>query len=769
MYPGPVRNLLLHGREQLHFFSFMQRKMSGSVRLARRIARQATIPVADLPTFLCPGILRITHLQPTQNSPKHARPLPRASQRRHATSISSNSPISLSAGPGPLLETLPQQCPGCGALSQTVDQDQPGFYTRSRKAVRNYLQKKSFPKSSEEDDIVKAALENAGSLAETISLGDFSSPGKRGDFSNMNCSDSITVKSIESPVCDRCNNLKNHETGVSIYHPSVQNLQDTIFESPYKYNHIYHVLDAADFPMSLVPGLHKLLHLTPQRSLNRRSKTGRFYHGRKTEVSFIVTRSDLLAPLKTQVDSMMPYLREVLRDALGSAGENVRLGNVRCVSAKQAWWTKELKEEIWKRGGGGWMVGKVNVGKSQLLHDVFPKGRKERDKSLGKQTHSTAAGVSKTIQDIALERNTTVTSGNAALSLTNRAAIENETGVYNESANEVEAGIESLHDPALKRAFTAQEEFEESYDSTGTDSLDTSSLLPPAPLEVDYPTMPLVSALPGTTASPIRLPFGNGKGELIDLPGLSRGDLELHVQQKYRPDLVMRSRVRPLQEVIKPGQSLLLGGFIRITPTTPDLIILGYAFTPIHPHLTSTEKAIGIQMQTRDSTVVNISEPGTGEKIASAGTFHLKWDVTRQRTGPITAPEAVGIKPERLPYRVLATDILIESCGWVELIAQVRKKPGEMLQPKEQKTLGERSEKDFNFEKKLDDETIDPSWPAVEVFSPEGKFIASRRPMNAWLYVANKPTKGHLQGRPRKSMKGVKKAEKRGRVIKVPL
>jgi hypothetical protein len=466
---------------------------------------------------------------------------------------------------------------------------------------------------------------------------------------------------------------------------------------------------------------------------------------------------------------MMPYLREVLRDALGSAGENVRLGNVRCVSAKQAWWTKELKEEIWKRGGGGWMVGKVNVGKSQLFHDVFPKGRKERDKSLGKQTHSTAAGVIKTIQDIAVERTTTSTAEDVPLSLADGAAIEKETGVYHEAANEVEAGMESLHGAALKHAFTAQEEFEEGYESIGTESLDTSSLLPPAPLEVDYPTMPLVSALPGTTASPIRLPFGNGKGELIDLPGLSRGDLELHVQQKYRPDLVMRSRVRPSQEVIKPGQSLLLGGFIRITPTTPDLIILGYAFTPIHPHLTSTEKAIGIQTQIRESTVVNISEPGTGEKIASAGTFHLKWDVTRQRTGPITAPEAVGIKPERLPYRVLATDILIESCGWVELVAQVRKKPGEMLQSKEQKTLGERSDKDFNFEKKLDDETIDPSWPAVEVFSPEGKFIACRRPMNAWLHVANKPTKGHLQGRPRKSMKGVKKAEKRGRVIKAPL
>jgi len=64
---------------------------------------------------------------------------------------------------------------------------------------------------------------------------------------------------------------------------------------------------------------------------------------------------------------MMPYLTTVLRDALGRSGKDVRLGNVRCVSAIRGWWTPTLKEEIFKRGGGGWMVGKVNVGKSQFL------------------------------------------------------------------------------------------------------------------------------------------------------------------------------------------------------------------------------------------------------------------------------------------------------------------------------------------------------------------------------------------------------------------
>jgi hypothetical protein len=480
--------------------------------------------------------------------------------------------------------------------------------------------------------------------------------------------------------------------------------------------------------MSLVPGLHKLLHLTPLRSRNRRSKTGRFYHGRKTEVSFVITRSDLLAPQKTQVDSMMPYLRAVLRDALGRTAKDVRLGNIRCVSAKQGWWAKELKEEIWKRGGGGWMVGKVNVGKSQLFHDIFPKGRRTKDKVLSRKlVPSIASDARDEIKEYAPDSGAVVA----------------------ESQTPKDETVEEV--PALSGELL---DIREEYDSTEADSLDTSSLLPPVPPEEDYPAMPLVSSLPGTTASPIRLSFGNGKGELIDLPGLSRGDLELHVQPEHRSELVMRSRIRPEQKVIKAGQSLLLGGFIRITPTTPDLIILAYAFTPIQAHLTATEKAINTQMHNGSPNVVNISLPETAVKIKSAGTFHLKWDVTKERSGPITRPEAAGISPERLPYKVLATDILIEGCGWVELVAQIRKRSGEIDSP------GNKAD-DWEAEAETSHQVIDPSWPAVEVFTPNGKFVSSRRPMNAWLNFAQKPGGSQTKGRPRRAMKGVKKVEKR--------
>lgn len=634
--------------------------------------------------------------------------------------------------------------------------------------------------SSEEDKVfehsITLAKEKDPRLVESLNLealtsrqGTFSSSYQHLALANISA---VAVKPAIAPLCERCHYLKHHETGVSIHHPSIQSIQDTIFESPYKYNHVYHVIDAADFPMSMIPGLQKLLHMTPLRSLNRRSKTGRFYHGKKTEISFIITRSDLLAPKKEQVDSMMPYLRTVLRDSLGRAGTDVRLGNVRCISAKQGWWTKELKEDIWNRGGGGWMVGKVNVGKSQLFHEVFPKGRRGTQGFYVKSSASPAPVVKSAFTKFSpmavegirhdLSQSSDLDSPSSGHTFTappGKGFAEN--GVQYAEDQELptstssEIAVNSLAAATDHHELASTAQLDEEYFDDET--LDTHSLLPPAQIETDYPEMPLVSSLPGTTASPIRVPFGNGKGELIDLPGLSRGDLELQVLPEHRSTLVMRSRVRPEQHVIKPGQSLLLGGFIRITPTTPDVVFLAYSFNPLNPHLTSTEKAIGTQTQTRESNVENISLPGTGEKVTSAGIIHLKWDVTKQRTGPITARDAARIRVERLPFRVMSADILIEGCGWVELTAQIRKRPGEMSGSEDRpSSFGE-------------EEDVDPQWPTVEVFTPTGKFIGVRRPMNAWLNFAQKPSEKKASSRPRRSMKGMKKLTRQRARGKMPM
>lgn len=545
--------------------------------------------------------------------------------------------------------------------------------------------------------------------------------------------------SEKPPVCDRCHGLMHYSTTgdtakMTMFHPTVESLRETIEESPHKYNHIYHVIDAADFPMSLIPRLNVLLGDIPLRSRNRRSRLSKFYKDRKTEMSFIITRSDLLAPTKEMVDALMPYLREVLRDTLGRLGGRVRLGNLNCVSAKRGWWTTTIKEDIWNRGGAGWMVGKVNVGKSQLFEAVYPKGRMTEGK------HADRASVS----------------------------------TYPRNA----VGAESMADAGAER--------EEAWED-----LDVGDLLPPPQPAQNYPEMPVVSSLPGTTASPIRVPFGNGKGELIDLPGLARSDLELFVKEEHRQSLIMKKRIVPEQISVRSGKSLILGGgLIRITPRTPDMIFLMYNFTPIDEHLTMTEKAIGFQDQTRESVgLENITLPGAGDKMKHAGTFKLCYDVTKKRAGPLTRKNAVGLDVERLPFRVISVDILIEGVGYVEVVAQVRARDfdrwssmqreadrriddGEERPGREDRAAASDDPFDELINKRKDSMGAmaaparappprpEPDWPAVDVFSPEGRFVGSRMPINGWL--SNKPRvlPEHKKSRPRRSMKGQKKMAK---------
>ncbi|KAM7218803.1 hypothetical protein V8F06_005817 [Rhypophila decipiens] len=653
---------------------------------------------------------------------------------------------------------LPENCVGCGAFSQTTIPGEPGYYNLARKVVKEYMgiiapEARRRPRS-EAENVVKQALEG-------LDLQKLATTGV--DLTHMLPSETVESKEsvLKTPLCDRCHDLKhNSNNGIALHHPELEDLMDTLSASPYKYNHIYHVLDAADFPMSLLPKLRSILEIMPLRSQNRRATASRFFRGRKMELSFIITRSDLLGHSKEKVDHLMPYLREVLRDALGRLGRNVRLGNVRCVSAKRNWWTTELKNEIFQRGGAGWMVGKVNVGKSALFAEVFPKGH----------TLDTPP----------------------------------------------------KHDIRVKISPRAQEgEFEEPRNQLVSDRDRTSAeaaLLPAPREETKYPDMPIHSPIPGTTAAPIRISFGNGKGELIDLPGISRGDLSLHVKEEKRGDLIMTQRPWPEEQSVPFGRSLLLGGFIRITPKTPNLQFLASAFTPLEVHAAQTSKCIAVQEQLEDAPKVeNISRPGTGSQIKSAGTFALKYDVTMQRAGSVV--RAMMMRNEnpskravldKLPFRVLGVDILIEGVGWVEIVAQVRKRdflhepvpllgPAQLAKPtktkavkkeaekpkettttwsktgllqtldlsdpnapkEEEKILEEEQDEDFETEGQEEEakqnavQEEESMWPTVEVFTPEGRFIGARRPMSA--YMINKPADKRFSKRQRKSMKGVDK------------
>ncbi|RKF57455.1 putative p-loop containing nucleoside triphosphate hydrolase [Golovinomyces cichoracearum] len=621
------------------------------------------------------------------------------------------------------LGKLPRQCPGCGAPSQIINKQGPGFYDLRRHAIRKYLGLTKSNSKRDYQDIVRIALQKSASLnLDPEAFGVPQTPHP--------------VYDKEVVKCCRCRNLLNHRIGIPIEHPSIDSIRDTIDETSYKYNHIYHVIDAADFPMSVIPGLQSVLNIAPLRSKNRRAKTGKFYNNRITEISFVITRSDLLAPLKEQVDSMMPYLQLTLRDALGRSADGARLGNIHCVSVKRDWWTKELKENVWSRGGAGWMIGKLNVGKSKLFGSIFPKGRKF---SVMDEEHLSSPTAKSSLQNLEgdVDENTNI----------KKDYRDENTKEVNE---EVPDNIEQTPEKQISKNTNHQDS---EISDMSVETFDPDSLLPPAPPELNYPTMPIVSDLPGTTASPIRLTFGNGKGELIDLPGLKRGDLDSHIKSEYQSTLVMTSRVEPIQDSIKPGQSLLLGGFIRITPTNPDITILAYAFTSIESHLTSTLKAIGTQTETRDSAVLNIALPGTGSKIASAGKFLLKWDVTKQRTGPVTARDAGRVNVEKLPYLVIATDILVEGCGWVELVAQVSKRNGDSII----KPLSLDSE-DKEITQEVENQETGEVWPGVEVFTPHGKYISARRPMNAWSFISKK--QGRIEARPRRPVAGHNKKKK---------
>ncbi|KAK3905894.1 hypothetical protein C8A05DRAFT_30253 [Staphylotrichum tortipilum] len=676
---------------------------------------------SELPLYLCPAFRSLSTSSAANTATRRrCHPPARPIQVRRLHSESAWSP---STEPPPLsrkpTKTLPLQCHGCGALAQTTVPDQAGYYDVSRKAIRQYLgleEEKVNQRLLDADSVVQRALQSVdvdGLELQGINLRSLMPESKPRP----------AAASDKPPLCDRCHSLVHHTAGTSIYHPSIESLRDTIDETPYKKNHIYHVLDAADFPMSLLSGLHNLLDVN-LRTQNRRSKLVKYRHGRQMDMSFVITRSDLLASQKEQVDGLMPYIKETLRDALGRVGGRIRLGNVHLVSSKRNWWTKDLKEDIWSRGGAGWMVGKANVGKSQLFEAVFPKGR------------------------MALED----PKGRISINVFPKAR---------PAARDAE-DAEDAEDPDPSNPFLPGRTAAPDADST---------LLPPPRPETNFPEMPVVSSLPGTTASPIRVPFGSGRGELIDLPGLPRSDLEMHVQPSHRHSLIMKSRVVPEQQVLKPGQSLLLGGFVRLTPrnVAPDeeLVFLAYAFTPLEPHLSSTEKAIAVQEQREDAPrVENISVEKTGSRIRHAGAFQIRYDVTKAKTGPLTRKVAVGLKVDRLPYRVLGIDILVEGCGWVEVVVQVRtrqlyaKEGGGATEPWAEapmQSLDLRPEP-VNAQKTRRGES-EANWPVIDVYSPDGMFIGYREPMNAW--ELNKPRHNATKSRPRKSMKGVKKEVKR--------
>ena len=140
-------------------------------------------------------------------------------------------------------------------------------------------------------------------------------------------------------------------------------------------------------------------------------------------------------------------------------------------------------------------------------------------------------------------------------------------------------------------------------------------------------------------------------------------------------------------------------------------------------------------------------------KMKSAGVFGLKWDVTKARAGPVTAKAAGNIKTQYLPYVVYSLDLLIEGVGWVEIVAQLRRRQiEEMTAVKGYNPFSEAGQ---------DDKVAIPEfYPEIEVFSPNGKFVGVRQPMGAWQIGGPKKTPVHeRRKRPRQTISFQKRKE----------
>lgn len=421
----------------------------------------------------------------------------------------------------------PPYCPGCGAPSQQIDTNLPGYYSSQQSKRQRYgpegLKIKT-QRRRREDDIYEQALQRVKAEREVKRLEDMkpttrsttenteesavdepNTPQKGGLEEIAETAERLAdLKSQTStPVCARCHMMVHHHSAPPLpSYPTLDTLTNLLQGSSHKKNHIYHLIDAADLPMSLISDLRNHLYTTLPREILK-----------GLTISYVVTRSDLLMPTEKQLGSLMTWMKKVVKNALaeGEKVEGHRDTNTRfrAVSASKGWGIGAIKSETRHREGGVWVVGAVNVGKSRLVREVWPEAGRAR------------AGTLEEADEFDLLPEVLET------------ALGEEIGVIDGGKNG--PGDVGPHNPRQKMGHWA-------------------------PTQVS----PTVSDIPGTTAAPIRVMYKTaGKramGELIDLPGLERwigfGDNGLlpFVREDKRKEFGMEEKIRPKQYTIKPGK-----------------------------------------------------------------------------------------------------------------------------------------------------------------------------------------------------------------------
>lgn len=605
--------------------------------------------------------------------------------------------------------SMPETCPGCGAKSHTGNFREPGFYgpetnmptpkfpwdpkspfhaspkqnletiykaalSQMSEEVKEILREANMKPPVDEEDEPKIykkirrqhpnnLVKDEEVLDDFIPYEDLPGPNSAESESwfealipeDPQCKElEIRRRARHTILCNRCRSLLHYQN-TTVQGPDATFAQaaEVIAKSPFKRIHVYHIIDAADFPMSVLPNARKAI-LAGLNDLK---------DGKKKDVSlsFVITRADLLMPTEQKVTSLMTYIRRVLSSYLDDADKEKTLKDLRIVSAKNGWTTERLKDEIRGRKGGVVFLGKTNVGKSRLYEAVFPKRGKK---------------------DLAMKK-----------------------GFGRGDLEEQADGIEDDFD---------------FYVQNGK--------------RVRYPEMPLASKVPGTTVGPIVIDFAAGRGQLIDLPGFSRGGLMKYLKQDYVKQTVMVDRVNPERYIVPPGKTFLLGGLVTVRPLQPTKgrpVTLEVAvFSNVPGHVAKEEKIEGFLNPESESESAKRdflwAKKAAVESFKSAGTFKLTDDITKRRSGPLV--EGMGEdKFKNVSFRIYATDIVVEGFGWLEISAQVGK---------------------------------DDPHPEIEVLSPNGESILQRETMKAYQESLKPGSKVAPGSRPKKSMRGAKKAQK---------
>ncbi|RPA87300.1 hypothetical protein BJ508DRAFT_410811 [Ascobolus immersus RN42] len=676
----------------------------------------------------------------------------------------------------------PAACPGCGAPAQLEDPEKPGYYSLESPKLPK-LKLKSTKPIDEEEAIYRQALERVAGEQDVLEeLGviapkevveedehealramvqpvDPAEPAEKlealeEDLDNAELETDRIVKDPEfieeelaaremeylpeekdvipqkktPPYCHRCLSMLHHHTAQPLpeeYQADLESIAQLMTDAKHKNNHIYHLIDAADFPMSVIPRL--------------RTGIGRHlpkYMANRLEVTAVITRSDLLLPKREMVTELYGDIQHALRPLMHEKDDTTDpKTRMRVISVRNGWDVGRIKEQIASasNSGGIWIVGKANVGKSRFVGEILPEGSFtsiERLPEIGEDLNESHIGPLSvpTVSDIP-----GTTAGPVRVAIGSKASGKNKLK------------MEIIDLPGLER----------------TDF--TQFVRPDKRLKLALKKRPhgLQQTLkPGQSMLIAGIILITPKTP--DLTFLVHSFLDAPVH------ICATERALELMNVADP-EAMGRGRFLWQNPAPVVEVKVGAADGHVqvpNPIPSEIEQSLPTDLpddpvsgKVYETVPVNAAGPETvkwnpksaptythpPEHIQSAGLFALNTDSTMWRNPKFWVDSKTAKKMiAAAPYRIYSTDILLSTMGWVEIAAQVRRK-----------RLTQNG--DWDIER-----------PEVEVWTPMGEGVGQRASLNidgrlrkgereAGKFGERRTKKG---GRGRKSMKGVKNSIK---------